>query len=329
MSSHQLNSFINSRYCLYCTMFITVLLAVALLWFSCGETAHQYNGLTTTLQGIAITLDKNMLGTMGIVAIGATGMLMGMLNTKFAFIREFTVIYASALLLSSLTNPDILMSAPADMSMSIIVLACSFILFSGYQEFASRSYVFLISLILSFASIFQYSVLFFIVPFFIGFGQMQLFSFKNVLAMILGLATPYWIGIGFNLIPLESISFPALNISFEHYGNVLNLNTAINLALTIIIGTTFGLINIIKIMNYRLQLRSYNGFFNVLAIFTMIFAIIDIDNVQGYLTILNVCMSYQIAHFFTIQHFAKRYILFLAFAAIFIALAVINILNII
>ena len=71
-----------------------------------------------------------------------------------------------------------------------------------------------------------------------------------------------------------------------------------------------SVLNLTKIISYRLQLRVYNSFYLILALFCVVMMAIDHGNMQVYLPMLNYCLAIQIAQAFTIHTaMSRRWIL--------------------
>ena len=105
------------------------------------------------------------------------------------------------------------------------------------------------------------------------------------------------------------------------YGQALEVLTEqqipailIGLALVGVFTFVFMTINVMKIMSYRLQLRVYNSFYLVLALFSLIMMGVDYRNFFVYLALLNYCFSIQVAQAYTIHSkISRRYIFMILF----------------
>jgi len=160
---------------------------------------------------------------------------------------------------------------------------------------------------------FQYTFVYLIPVFFIGFLQMRAMYIRSALAMLFGLVTPFWIVLGLGIIGLEDLHAPQLANVWEHLGVEQYRNVIILLSVTAFVTIVLLIANVLQIINYKMQVRAYNGFFLVLTILTMIVMAVDFDNVMVYFPVLNLCLSIQIAHSFTIQKYLRRYIPYLLF----------------
>ena len=144
-------------------------------------------------------------------------------------------------------------------------------------------------------------------------------SAPSFLAMAVGVVLPYWIGYGFGWIDFQQFTLPDLAITWEKYRDTFDPVNAVRVIITAATGTILGFSNVFKIMATRLQLRSYNGFFNLLAVATLIFMVVDVANVNTYIVTLNCCVAIQIAHFFSIHKFTRRYMLFFSLQLLYLA----------
>ena len=113
-------------------------------------------------------------------------------------------------------------------------------------------------------------------------------------------------------VPDYIVAFDRRNEGYMEYEEAGRIITAAT-------GTILGFSNVFKIMATRLQLRSYNGFFNLLAVATLIFMVVDVANVNTYIVTLNCCVAIQIAHFFSIHKFTRRYMLFFSLQLLYLA----------
>ena len=103
---------------------------------------------------------------------------------------------------------------------------------------------------------------------------------------------------------------PEIALSASIYAEAFRLPETAMLAYTIVLGTVFGISVAFTIMSYRLQIRAYNGFLNLMAVFTLLFIAIDLRHASAYLVTLNMLMAVQAAHFFTIRKPKRLYLLF-------------------
>lgn len=317
MNEERINKYLNSRYCLVTMAVVSIILSyLAFLFY--GKDVLSCNGLFAAraenwIEAPATAWMANVVLSF-VVAV-----LLFNLNRVYAFIREFTLIHVSAFTFITLSNPTVSATFSASNLHAALILVCTTILFHSFQQKLQRGTIFLVGFLLSLCSVFDYAALFYIPVFFIGFMQVQAMSFRGFLAMAVGVLLPYWIGYGFGWIDFQQFTLPDLAITWEKYRDTFDPVNAVRVIITAATGTILGFSNVFKIMATRLQLRSYNGFFNLLAVATLIFMVVDVANVNTYIVTLNCCVAIQIAHFFSIHKFTRRYMLFFSLLLLYLA----------
>ncbi len=96
---------------------------------------------------------------------------------------------------------------------------------------------------------------------------------------------------------------------------------------TALLGIVLAVMNLMTIMNYRMQTRVYNAFYVFVLVMAVIAICIDYSNVAVYLPLLGLMTAVQIAHFHTLRNtFQYRYILILLFIAGCVGLFAANVL---
>lgn len=309
---HEINKFLNGRqfFILAAVLFVfsTIIAAVSGLSVTQGSTAGVcFSSISTLALPPFISTLLSVVGIIGVCA------LLSLINKIYSFTRDVTYIFASSFLLLSIVYPEIVTRLSDGTILALIVVWLSYLLFSTYQSMYPQRRVFLISVILSCCCMFQYTFVYLIPVFFIGFLQMRAMYIRSALAMLFGLVTPFWIVLGLGIIGLEDLHAPQLANVWEHLGVEQYRNVIILLSVTAFVTLVLLIANVLQIINYKMQVRAYNGFFLVLTILTMIVMAVDFDNVMVYFPVLNLCLSIQIAHSFTIQKYLRRYIPYLLF----------------
>ena len=309
---HEINKFLNGRqfFILAAVLFVfsTIMAAVSGLSVTQGSTAGVcFSSISTLALPPFISTLLSVVGIIGVCAV------LSLINKIYSFTRDVTYIFASSFLLLSIVYPEIVTRLSDGTILALIVVWLSYLLFSTYQSMYPQRRVFLISVILSCCCMFQYTFVYLIPVFFIGFLQMRAMYIRSALAMLFGLVTPFWIVLGLGIIGLEDLHAPQLANVWEHLGVEQYRNVIILLSVTAFVTLVLLIANVLQIINYKMQVRAYNGFFLVLTILTMIVMAVDFDNVMVYFPVLNLCLSIQIAHSFTIQKYLRRYIPYLLF----------------
>ena len=312
IKEREINKFLNGRqfFILAAVLFVFA----TILSTACGVSAVQGSTSGVLFSSISVLSLPALLSTLlSVVSIVGVCALLSLVNKIYSYTRDVTYIFASSFLLLNIAYPEIA-TRFCDVTMqTVIVVWLTYLLFSTYQSGYPQRRVFIISVILSCCCMFQYTFVYLMPVFFIGFLQMRAMNIRSVLAMLFGLITPFWIVLGLGIVSFDELQAPQLVNVWEHLGVEHYRNTIIQLSVTAFVTLVLLFTNVIQIINYKMQVRAYNGFFLVLTILTMIIMVIDFNNVMVYLPVLNLCLSIQIAHTFTIHKYLRKYIPYLLF----------------
>lgn len=308
----EINKFLNGRQ-------FFILAAVLFVFSTILSTACDLSAVQGSTAGVCFTsisvlsLPPFLSTLLSMISIVGVCALLSLVNKIYSFTRDVTYLFASSFLLLNITYPEITTRLCDGTLLALVVVGLTYLLFSTYQSGYPQRRVFLISVILSCCCMFQYTFVYLIPVFFIGFLQMRAMHIRSALAMLFGLITPFWIVLGLGFVGFEELQAPQLVNVWEHLGVEEYRNIIIQLSVTAFVTLVLLFTNVLQIINYKMQVRAYNGFFLVLTILTMIVMAVDFDNVMVYLPVLNLCLSIQIAHTFTIQKYLRKYIPYLLF----------------
>lgn len=250
----------------------------------------------------------------------AIAFLLLYINRRFNLIRSVSMLFAGMFLVMQAGQPS-LMGQLYDGSVMCLVLLLAIIpFFSTFQRPDRRRRIFLAFCLISFGSMTGYAYAVYLLVFLVGCFQMQCFSFRGLLAALVGIVTPYWILWGFGVIGVNSFSLPEFVSIFD----ALEMNDLAQIVVYTIVnlflGIGFGVFNMVKIYSYNGRTRAYNGFWMVLTIVTTLFVMVDYTNLIIYLPVLNCCTAIQIGHFFTINNMRRSYIPILCIIFVYLSL---------
>ncbi len=308
-NEEKINDFLNGRKCL--TVVSIVFVVSAYVAFVTGRFTHADTG-----NGIFFSLNENLINNPPVSFVLNTILLLGitaltvLLNKTFNFIRSFTVIYASLFLLLQMGNPFVCTRFNAGTALCLVSVISLFVLFSTYQQkHTSQRQVFLIFTCLSFCCMFQYAFSVLAVAFIIGLFQMRGIDFRGIIAMLLGIATPFWIMIGLGIVDPMSAMPPEIEAIWASL-QIPQIQLVIaSTAFVAFLAILLLIINMFSFLNYRLQIRMYNSFLLVLTVVAILMMCLDYRNMMIYVPLLNWCVAIQLAHTFTINaNFSRRYI---------------------
>ena len=265
------------------------------------------------IQGFVAWL-LNFIGILGVA------LLLPLLNKDYSFVRSVTYVFSSTYMLMGIACPYMLVGLSDGVIMCLVTLFAAGLLFGIYQSRLPQRRVFLISVILSVCCMYNYTYVYLIPVFFVGFLQMRAMSIRSVLAMILGLITPFWIALGMGLIDFSDFQPPRWETMWSEVDWLQSGVVILTMATTAFFTIVLLVRNVLQIINYKMQIRAYNGFFLVLTVFTMFTMLVDYGNIFTYLPMLNLCFAIQMAHAFTIKKYLRRYLLYLLFVVLCIAI---------
>ena len=136
-------------------------------------------GLTSALINVAC-----------LVGIGA---LMLLVNKMFSFVRSMTSVFVSSFFLLEFAMPVTSSVFNTGTALCLILVLGVLALFASYEDMHSQGRIYLTMCILAAACMWQWAFVILIPAFAIGFMYMRAMDFRGFLAMLLGLATPFWI----------------------------------------------------------------------------------------------------------------------------------------
>ena len=258
-------------------------------------------------QGVFYTFDPSTVPNsfqkaVNLLCLGGIASLLILLNKQYNFVRAVTWIFSSVFLLLSAVSVWIQPGLDVGLLMCMTLVATMFVIFAEYQQKgqAQRS-IFLAMTVASTFCLFNYRAVFLIPVIFLGFVQVKAMSAKGLVAAVLGLLTPPWIAVGLMLAhPVKSFNVPDV-ASIWSGADLAHLQLPIIIAaLTALVTIIFTTINLMTVLNYRLQTRMYNAFIVITAVLTVLAMCFDFTHILSYLPILNVCLAIQMAHRATI-----------------------------
>lgn len=226
--------------------------------------------------------------------------------------KEFTVVQGSDTVLTGMfaimVGSNLWLSGSMSSSgiLALANLICLVVLFGCYRKHNAAQELFLIASILAIGSMFQYAFIFLMPAYLIGAIMMKCFTFKTLVAFLMGIAAPYWIGLGLGIISIDDFTMPTLSNLFNgHATHTTLLVGLINIAATALIGLLLALTNWVRLYAGNTQRRLYNMVINVVGFFAMVCIIIDFNNMVAYLATMYMIAAVQLANFFQLRHVYK------------------------
>lgn len=311
-NEEKFNDFLNSRVFL-------VMLGIAYLFLSYYAFGSGKFACSNSGNGIFFSLDSylasnkifsyalNLASGLGIIT------LIILLNKKFNFVRAVTSLNSSVFIILQLACPYLCVGFNTGLALCLVAILAQFVLYTTFgRRNVAQQEVYLVFAVLAFCCMFHYAFVALLIAFFIGFIQMQVMGIRGILAALFGVATPFWIAFGLGLIDPTTAMLPAASTIWETIPAGSSTIIIVSAVIEALIAILLVVANIFKILNYRLQLRAYNGFYIVLTIVAVVMMMADYRNMLTYVVLINYCLAVQVAQAFTIYDSIRhRYILVL------------------
>ena len=129
--------------------------------------------------------------------------------------------------------------------------------------------------------------------------------------MLFGLVTPFWITLGMGIASPADLVLPQINGIWNVVAQTRLDLLLVSTVLIAVAGIVMAGMNLMTIMNYRMQTRVYNAFFVFVLLMAVVAICIDFSNVAVYLPLLGLMTAVQMAHAHTLSHVPFRYLLIL------------------
>lgn len=247
-------------------------------------------------------------------------MLTVYINRAYNVLRNMSMLFAGLFFVMQAATPSLVCQFYGGIVVCTVLVVSSLMLFSIYGNPDSTRRVFLIFFFVSLAALFQYALLFYIPLLLLGCAQMRVLNLRSFLAAIVGCVTPVWILVGFGVIALDDFRSPDFISYFSMMTAREIMPIAVAVAVTMLIGVLFTLLNLMKILSYNSRNRAYNGFIALMLFMTAALVVVDFVDIAVYLPLLNCCAAFQVGHFFILHKGKHSYIGTLLILLIYVAL---------
>lgn len=322
-----INEYFNSRAFMVLSALALVTMSIVAVTMGGRPVAADNMGAIFAFDG-SLFQPGPLSATINVLCLLASGGLMLALNKVFTFVRSTTHLFASAFFLLQTANPQGLVSLNAGTVICLVTAMATLPLFASFQDRHAQRSIFLIFALASAGAMFHYGFLVLLPAFFLGFLNMGVLNLKGLLAMLFGMVTPFWIVLGLGIATPADLHPPHICGIWS-----ADLNSGISAvlvlaAVTAVLGIVLAVMNLMTIMNYRMQTRVYNAFF----VFTLLVAVITLcvsyRNVSALLPLLGLMVSVQVAHAHTLHSTqAHRYLFLLLFMAGCLVSGLVNLLK--
>ncbi len=242
-----------------------------------------------------------------------------LINKKHSFIRSTEPILPTTMAVILASNPVNTSYLGSPLVMLIVNLLCLDIIMKAYNSENATTSMFAVATYLSLGSMVQYAFLPLMIVYPIMAIMAKIFRVKEIVAFLMGLVAPYWVGIGLGLISFSDFRLPQFLVNLPNAdGNYLILVFA-SLGTLALTGLILSLNNAMLIYAGNMRVRTFNNMINLLGFACAIFMIIDFDNFGAYASSFCFAVSVQISNFFVMRRIPQSPVWFWGLLSLFIA----------
>jgi hypothetical protein len=225
-------------------------------------------------------------------------------NYTLALIKEKTYLPFFLYIFFISANPDFFPLNPASIGI-VFIIASLYLLFLSYHDSEARKLAYNTALILSTGSLLWAHILCFFPLFWYGMYLFRTLTLRTFLASLLGLATVYWLLLGWSVWQDDFSFFTALSDKFADV-QILTLSSVsiLNWVEIIIVGVLnfVATINIIKNShNENQRTRQYLQFLMILGVWSFSLFFLFEQSANEFLQIACISSAILVTHFFKLM----------------------------
>ena len=242
----------------------------------------------------------------GIAANVGLAFLMVSVIGRYNLLRSMTKLPATLFLMMQLATPVMLTFFSTGLLLCAGVMACMLLMYESYNDSKATRHVFLTFFLLSLGSTVDYGFLVYIPVFWLALAQMRILDLRSILAMLMGLVTPWILLFGFGIIDVSQLQWPMysrLTVPFVTLRGTTFIGAAL---LTAFIAAAAWVQNIIKFLSYNAHSRALLSLLTVLMYVSILASVVDYSHLVAFLPIINMCAAMQLGHLFGVVYTMKR-----------------------
>jgi len=258
--------------------------------------------------------------TLNLILLAATAITLYFVNKEFTIVQGSDTVLMGMFVLMATSNTGISGTLTSSTLLALANLLCLMVLFGCYRKRNSSQELFAIATILASGSMIQYAFIFMMPVYLIGAILLKCFNLKGFIAFLMGIAAPYWICVGFGIVPLSQFTMPTFTNLFDGYATKSGLFFGLlNVAVTVVIGLILALNNMVKLYAGNTQRRLYNMVINLLGLVSALCMLIDFNNMVAYMTTVYMITAVQLGNLFALWTIHKGWVWVLSLSAIYVA----------
>lgn len=313
-----MNDFVHSRYALGTAAIMAVVLS--LLYFLVGTPVYPGcdDGIVSTWSVRWIkSADGNLMAGLAINLVIMA--VVTFMTRRHNVLRSVTKLPGAMYMAMMVATPSLMMYIYPGVLLCLAVVISMWLMFAAYDSPYSTRSVFLVFFLMSGLSAIDYAFVIYIPVFFLGIAQMRIFHLRAVIAMLMGIVTPWIIMLGLGIVQPETLRVPeALTMSAP----LSNINFSIMLgvgAFTAFCGLCAWLQGLMKMLSYNAKSRAMLSMIFVTMLVTIIAGAVDYDHLAVYLPLLNCCVALELGHLFgVVYRRGKSHVVVLAVMGVYL-----------
>ncbi len=242
------------------------------------------------------------------------------LNKVYSVVPGSSTILPPIFLLMSASIPWVGGMLTSSLILAPVAIIALAILFSAFGSKNATQELFIVATFLSFGSMIQYAFVFMLVPVVLIAGLLKELRVKEILAMLLGIISPYWIVLGLGLISPEQLSIPSLTNLFA--GGIPRETLfagCLNLASTAVITLIMALYNGIKLYAGNTRRRLFNFAICIMGLFALCGMVVDFNNFTAYIVTFYMAAAFQYADLFALWNIRRAWVWSLILCSVYVA----------
>lgn len=276
---------------------LVIALAFLYGYFAAPSFPSEDGGIIASWNGQWI-LNHELNLWIGISSNILVGILMLIIIRQFNILRNPTKLPSALYGCILLATPTLFINLYPGVLLCLVILCCFLLMFSAFANPNSQRNVFTVFLLLSAFSAIDYGFLIYVPVFILGMAQMRVMNIRSILALLIGLVTPWVILFGFGIVSFSDICWP---ISWDN--NILSQNSGFTAILatagyTAFLGICAWLQSFIKLISYNTQSRSQLSLLSVTMFVTIIAGCADYSHISVFVPLLTCLSAMLIGHQF-------------------------------
>ncbi len=325
MTARGVTSYLHSRRWSHLMLAVSLLAAVV-AWLGGDTFAIEGDfgfGIPSPNQWLA---DSPMLSLgAGLLTVSAIYLLIISVNKIFNVLRSTSALPSALFMAAMMSAPTLESRFNGGILMCLLMWIITAVMFSTFgTRSGMQRRVFLMFFGLSLASLCQYAFLLYLPVLLLGTVQMRIFGARTLLAAVIGLITPVWLLLGFDVLHPSDFRLPEFVSVIKALQGDRTLLTLASIGVTALIGLTFMTLNIFKVIAYNARVRAFYGFLSALTLWTIVLICADFTHLLTYMPLLATLSAFQAGHYFSTVNNSKAYIPIISIFAIYFVLYTCN-----